>query len=483
MYEDMFEMPSVQSSIIKVIGVGGGGGNAVNYMYKQGIKDVNFVVCNTDAQALASSPVPIRVQLGETLTAGRGAGNRPEKGRQSAIESLEEINTILSDNTKMVFITAGMGGGTGTGAAPIIAKAARDLGILTVGIVTIPFRFEGFTRINQAIEGIAEMEKYVDSLLIINNERLREMYGDLGLSVAFSKADDVLAIAAKGIAEIITVHGRVNVDFADVETVMRNSGVAVMGSSSSEGEHRAIDAIEAALTSPLLNNNKIMGATNVLLNITSGEKEITMDELRSITDYVQSMVGDSASIIWGSVFDETMGEKVNVTIVATGFGTDTFVQNMTEKQQKVTRVMLNEDGESMGEPMEITLSDGDEQERVVDFGKLERDKKQLIEQMYRPITAKPAVEDRNADDYSQLTSRVGRYQPHQTVVGDIYEDERLLEQIENIPAYKRRQSQQIPSNPAPSVEPKNVSRFSISSKGRNNGPVIGDNPFLHDNVD
>lgn len=483
MYEDMFEMPSVQSSIIKVIGVGGGGSNAVNYMYKQGIKDVNFVVCNTDAQALANSPVPIRVQLGETLTAGRGAGNRPEKGRQSAIESLEEINTILSDNTKMVFITAGMGGGTGTGAAPIIAKAARELGILTVGIVTIPFRFEGFTRINQAIEGIAEMEKYVDSLLIINNERLREMYGDLGVSISFSKADDVLAIAAKGIAEIITVHGYINVDFADVETVMRNSGVAVMGSSSAEGEHRAIDAIEAALTSPLLNNNKIKGAKNVLLNITSGTKEITMDELKSITDYVESMVGDSASIIWGTVFDETMGEKVNVTIVATGFGTDSFMQTITDKQQKVTRVVLNEDGETMGEPMEITLSDADEQERVVDFGKLEREKKQLIEQMYRPITAKPSPEERSADDIFQLNARVGRYQPHQTVVGDIYEDERLLEQIENIPAYKRRQMQQAASIPQPSVEPKNVSRFTISSKGKNGGSVVGDNPFLHDNVD
>lgn len=297
MYEEMFEMPSVQSSIIKVIGVGGGGSNAVNYMYKKGIKDVNFVVCNTDAQALANSPVPIRVQLGEMLTAGRGAGNKPEKGRQSAIESLEEINNILSDNTKMVFITAGMGGGTGTGAAPVIAKAARDLGILTVGIVTIPFRFEGFTRINQALEGIAEMEKYVDSLLIINNERLREMYGDLGISVSFAKADDVLAIAAKGIAEIITVHGYINVDFADVETVMRNSGVAVMGSATAEGEHRAIDAIEAALTSPLLNNNKIKGSTNVLLNITSGSKEITQDELKSITDFVESMVGDTASTI------------------------------------------------------------------------------------------------------------------------------------------------------------------------------------------
>ncbi len=483
MYEEMFEMPSVQSSIIKVIGVGGGGSNAVNYMYKKGIKDVNFVVCNTDAQALANSPVPIRVQLGEMLTAGRGAGNKPEKGRQSAIESLEEINNILSDNTKMVFITAGMGGGTGTGAAPVIAKAARDLGILTVGIVTIPFRFEGFTRINQALEGIAEMEKYVDSLLIINNERLREMYGDLGISVSFAKADDVLAIAAKGIAEIITVHGYINVDFADVETVMRNSGVAVMGSATAEGEHRAIDAIEAALTSPLLNNNKIKGSTNVLLNITSGSKEITQDELKSITDFVESMVGDTASTIWGTVFDETMGDKVNVTIVATGFATDSFVENIVDKPQKVTRVMLDEEGKSMGEPMEIIVSDESEQGRVVDFDKLDRERKQVIDQLYKPISPKLKVDDREQDDFSNQNSNVGRYQPHQTQVGDICGDERLLEQIENIPAYKRRQMSQQGNNPQPAVEPKSVSRFSITSKGRNGGSVVGDNSFLHDNVD
>ncbi len=483
MYEDMFEMPSVQSSIIKVIGVEGGGSNAVKKKKKKGIKDVNFVVCNTDAQALANSPVPIKVQLGETLTAGRGAGNKPEKGRQSAIESLEEINNILSDNTKMVFITAGMGGGTGTGAAPVIAKAARELGILTVGIVTIPFRFEGYTRINQAIEGIAEMEKYVDSLLIINNERLREMYGDLGISVSFSKADDVLAIAAKGIAEIITVHGYINVDFADVETVMRNSGVAVMGSATAEGEHRAIDAIEAALTSPLLNNNKIKGATNVLLNITSGSKEITQDELKSITDFVESVVGDTASTIWGTVFDEAMGEKVNVTIVATGFATDTFVETITEKDQKITRVMLNEDGESMGEPMEISLSDDSEQGRVVDFDKIERARKQVVEQLYRPITRISKGEDRDQDELSKLNSHVGRYELHQTKVSDIYSDERLLDQIENIPAYKRRQMNQTGNGQQPASAPKTVSRFSISSKGMNGGNVVGDNSFLHDNVD
>ena len=300
MKEDLmnFEIPQNRSSIIKVIGVGGGGSNAVNYMYNLGIKDVNFVVCNTDAQALANSPVPVKIQLGESLTEGRGAGNRPEKGRDAAIENIQDVVSVLEDNTKMVFITAGMGGGTGTGAAPIIAKTAKEMGILTVGIVTIPFRFEGMLRINQAIDGISEMEKYVDSLLIINNERLREMYGDLKLSNAFGKADNVLASAAKGIAEIITVHGYINVDFADVETVMKDSGVAIMGSGRAEGEFRAIDAIQSALESPLLNNNQINGAQNILLNITSGVNEVTMDEVGQITDFVQETVGHSASIIW-----------------------------------------------------------------------------------------------------------------------------------------------------------------------------------------
>ena len=286
-----FELPVNRSSIIKVVGVGGGGSNAVNHMFRLGIKDVNFVICNTDAQALSNSPVPLRVQLGASLTEGRGAGNKPEVGKQAAIESLDEIKDALSANTRMVFITAGMGGGTGTGAAPIIAKASKDMGILTVGIVTIPFKNEGPRRITQALDGIAEMEKYVDSLLVINNEKIREMYGDLRVSEAFSKADDVLAIAAKGIAEIITVHGFINVDFADVHTVMSNSGVAIMGSATAEGENRAIQAIQNAITSPLLNDNDIKGARNILVNITSGSEEVTMDEIGQIIDLRAGMFG------------------------------------------------------------------------------------------------------------------------------------------------------------------------------------------------
>ncbi|MWN77852.1 cell division protein FtsZ [Labilibaculum sp. A4] len=314
-----FSLQENESSIIKVIGVGGGGGNAVNYMYKQGIKDVDFVICNTDAQALETSEIPVKIQLGESLTEGRGAGNKPERGEQSAIENLEDIIEVLADNTKMVFITAGMGGGTGTGAAPVIAKAAKEMGILTVGIVTIPFRFEGRQRLHQAIEGINKLKENVDSLLVINNEKLSEIYGDLKLSTAFSKADDVLATAAKGIAEIITLHGYINVDFEDVKTVMTDSGVAVMGSASAEGEDRAVNAIREALTSPLLNSNDVRGARNILLNISSGQEEVTMDEVGQITDYVQEAVGDSASIIWGTGQDLVLGNKVSVTIIATGF--------------------------------------------------------------------------------------------------------------------------------------------------------------------
>ena len=293
-----FDLPENRSSIIKVVGIGGGGSNAVNHMWKQGIKDVNFVVVNTDAQALNGSPVPVKVQIGESLTEGRGAGNKPDIGRKAALENLDDVLEAISANTKMVFLTAGMGGGTGTGAAPVIAGATREKGILTVAIVTIPFRFEGQQRIQQAIEGINELRQHVDSLLVINNEKLREIYGDLKLSEAFAKADDVLSIAARGIAEIITVHGYINVDFADVETVMRDSGVAILGSGSSSGEQRAVKAIQDALSSPLLNNNDITGADNILINITSGANEISMDEIGEITDYVNQSAAKNALIIY-----------------------------------------------------------------------------------------------------------------------------------------------------------------------------------------
>lgn len=308
-----------EESIIKVIGVGGGGSNAVNHMFSQGIHGVEFVVCNTDIQALRQSRVKNRVQLGKELTEGRGAGCQPERGRLSAIESMDFIKTILQRNTRMVFITAGMGGGTGTGAAPEIARQARELGILTIGIVTVPFSFEGKRKIEQAMEGIDELEQYVDALLIIANERLREIYGDLKLSEAFATADNVLTIAAKSIAEIITVKGYVNVDFADVESVMRDSGVALMGAAEAEGENRAIEALTNALISPLLNSNDIRGASNILLNMLYGDKEVTMDEITLITDTLREKVGRSVNVIWGSGKDDTLGNKLRVAVIATGF--------------------------------------------------------------------------------------------------------------------------------------------------------------------
>lgn len=314
-----FDLPKELSSIIKVVGVGGGGSNAVNHMFNQGIKGVDFVVCNTDQQALDLSPVPMKIQLGSSLTEGRGAGAIPEIGKNAALENIDDIRRFLSTSTKMVFITAGMGGGTGTGAAPVIAKVAREMDILTVGIVTVPFAFEGKKRKQQAEEGLEQMRQNVDTLLVINNDRLREMYGNLSLGSAFAQADNVLSIAAKGIAEVISVTGLINVDFNDVNTVMKNSGVAIMGSATAEGEHRAIEAVKSALASPLLNDNDIRGAKYVLLNITYGNKEILMDEIGIITDYIQDEAGSTADVIWGHGYDESLGESINLTLIATGF--------------------------------------------------------------------------------------------------------------------------------------------------------------------
>ena len=314
-----FDLPKNRSASIKVIGVGGGGTNAVNYMFNQGIHGVDFVVCNTDAQALNNSPVPSRVQLGVSLTEGLGAGANPEIGKKAAVESADEIKGMLSSNTKMVFITAGMGGGTGTGAAPVIASIARDLDILTVGIVTVPFSFEGKKRLEQARAGIEEMSKHVDSLIMINNEKLRELYGNLGFKEGFSKADRVLTTAAKGIAEVITHHFTQNIDLHDVKTVLANSGTAIMGSATATGENRAKEGIVKALDSPLLNNNKITGSKNVLLLILSGAKEITMDEIAVINEYIQNEAGNSADIIMGIGEDENLQEGISITVVATGF--------------------------------------------------------------------------------------------------------------------------------------------------------------------
>ena len=337
-----FDLPKEQSSIIKVIGVGGGGSNAVNHMYRQGIKGVDFVVCNTDHQALDTSPVPTKIPLGQSLTEGRGAGSIPDVGKNAAIENLEDVNEILAKNTKMIFVTAGMGGGTGTGAAPVIAQAAKDMGILTVGIVTVPFTFEGRKRRSQAEEGIDKMREAVDTLLVINNDKLREMFGNLTLVNAFENADDVLAIAAKGIAEVISVTGQINVDFNDVNTVMKDSGVAIMGSAEAEGENRATKCVESALNSPLLNDNNIDGAKYVLLNITYGSQAVLMDEISDITDYIQQEAGSTADVIWGHGYDESLGDKLCVTIIATGFNTLPHT-GLSMKAPKKNKMLLEEE--------------------------------------------------------------------------------------------------------------------------------------------
>lgn len=340
-----FYIPKEESSIIKVIGVGGGGSNAVNQMFSMSVKGVDFVICNTDEQALRNSPVPIKIQLGTSLTEGRGAGNNPEKGREAAIENLADIEKVLDDNTKMVFITAGMGGGTGTGAAPVIAQAAKERDILTIAIVSIPFKVEGEVRINQAIEGINKLKEYVDALLIINNEKLQSIYTDLKMSNAFSKADDVLAIATKGIAEIITVHGYINVDFEDVKTVMKNSGVALMGSAKASGEDRDVVAIRTALESPLLKDNDIKGSKNILLNIMSskGENELSMNEFGRITSYLKDAVGKDANVIWGTGHDDSLGDQISVTIIATGFTTH---PGLYEAEKGGKKIIIPFDGES-----------------------------------------------------------------------------------------------------------------------------------------
>ena len=337
-----FDLPKHQSNVIKVIGVGGGGSNAINHMFQQGIKGVDFVICNTDAQALQNSGVPNKIQLGVALTEGLGAGANPDVGEQAAIESLEDIRRMLDTNTKMVFITAGMGGGTGTGAAPVIAKMSKELDILTVGIVTMPFQFEGKMRNEQAQRGIEKLRSHVDSLVVINNNKLREVYGNLGFKAGFSKADEVLSTASRGIAEVITHHYTQNIDLRDAKTVLSNSGTAIMGSATSSGQTRAQEAIMKALDSPLLNDNKITGAKNVLLLIVSGSQEITIDEIGEINDHIQTEAGFGANIIMGVGEDETLQESISVTIIATGFDIDQQNEISNTETKKVIHALEEE---------------------------------------------------------------------------------------------------------------------------------------------
>ena len=348
-----FDLPKNKSNVMKVMGVGGGGSNAVNYMYKQGIKGVDFIVCNTDSQALEESPVPNKIQLGVNLTEGLGAGANPEIGKLAALESYEELKNLLETQTKMLFITAGMGGGTGTGAAPIIAEMAKEFDILTVGIVTIPFNFEGKNRELQAIKGLEKLKRSVDSLIIINNNKLREVYGNLGFKEGFSKADEVLATAAKGVAQVITHHYTQNIDLKDAKTVLSNSGTAIMGSSTASGSNRANEAVIKALDSPLLNDNKIEGSKNVLLLIISGSDEITIDEIGEINEHIQNETGNSANIIMGVGEDLDLGNNISVTVIATGFG-DEKQQSLVSSETKKVIYTLDED-----HPFEKKLIDED----------------------------------------------------------------------------------------------------------------------------
>ena len=334
-----FDLPKNKSNVIKVIGVGGGGSNAINYMFQQGLNGVDFVVCNTDAQALNQSSVPIKIQLGATLTEGLGAGANPEVGAQAAQESYEDLRSLLNAQTKMIFITAGMGGGTGTGAAPIIAKMAKELDILTVGIVTMPFQFEGKLRLDQAQKGLENIKSEVDSLVVINNNKLREVYGNLGFKAGFAKADEVLSKAARGIAEVITHHYTQNIDLKDAKTVLTNSGSAIMGSGTSSGTNRAQEAIVKALDSPLLNDNKITGSKNVLLLIVSGSEEITIDEIGEINDFIQSEAGNNTNIIMGVGEDKNLENAISVTIIATGFDVDQQNQIVNTESKKIIHTL------------------------------------------------------------------------------------------------------------------------------------------------
>ena len=479
-----FELPVNRSSIIKVLGIGGGGSNAVNHMWKQGIKDVNFVVCNTDAQALANSPVPVKIQLGESLTEGRGAGNKPEIGKQAAIENLEDVREILEGNTKMVFLTAGMGGGTGTGAAPVMAKAAKELGILTVAIVTIPFRFEGQQRINQAIEGINELKEYVDSLLVINNEKLREIYGDLKLSEAFAKADDVLSMAAKGIAEIITVHGYINVDFADVETVMKDSGVAILGTGRAAGESRAVKAIESALASPLLNNNDITGADNILLNITSGENEISMDEVGEITDFVNNAASKNVLIIWGTGVDRNLGDEISVTIIATGFKTNS-IPELYIKKKRTDKIRLEDNDESseadvfgLVDKHDSDIGQKSNIQRTIEFDISGNSPDQQF--VLYDKTEKTDMGPRT----TKLADRIKKLrESHEQVKERLYNnttENDSIEELENEPAYIRKK---IELDDTKHSSESKMSKYSLSEDEENNSKLRENNPYLHDNVD
>lgn len=526
-----FELPQEESSIIKVIGVGGGGSNAVNHMFRLGIKGVDFIICNTDKQALGKSPVPNKIQLGNSLTKGLGAGAKPEIGRDSALESIDEIKSFLTDNTEMVFITAGLGGGTGTGAAPVIASVAKELGILTVGIVTIPFSFEGKKRREQAEKGLEEMKKYVDTLIVIGNDKLREIYGSLKMTEAFAHADNVLTSAAKSIAEIISLHMHVNVDFNDVKTVMQDSGVAIMGSAIASGEKRALRAVENALVSPLLNDNDISGARHVLLNIMSGSDDIEMDEFGEITDFIQEAAGGTAELITGYGTDPSLGDNVSVTIIATGFNTkmNSGYEAPTFQERKI--VKLDEPTIPKTEPVQTSIIDEIQTTEPFVFTKTEEPVvSNKVEEVIPPVINKveeeaPVMKVYSLDEtpeaeipetfINEIKDAVTETPKQEFIINDVTSEsnttettnaetnsreeqirlaqERIkklkeltlkmktpegLASLEKESAWQRKQVNLDNNNSTPSTE-SNVSRYTL---GENN-EIRPNNSFLHDNVD
>lgn len=465
-----FDIPQESHSIIKVIGVGGGGSNAVSHMFNQGIVGVDFAISNTDNQSMEASPVPVKIQLGPLLTEGRGAGSIPSVGKQACLESIEDVRNFLEHQTKMLFITAGMGGGTGTGAAPIIAQTARDLGILTVGIVTIPFSFEGQKRQAYAAEGIQEMKECVDALIIISNDKLREIHGDLVLSEAFSKADDILTTAAKGIAEIITLPGNVNVDFEDVNTVMRNGGVAIMGTAKAEGQDRAAVAVKNALNSPLLQENDIRGARYILLNITSGEKEVTMDEIFDITNYVQDEAGKGTDMIWGHGTDPALGDQICVTIIATGFEMKQQNQSLEGQMSKpeVKVVLGQEDSFIRNRPKILNTTPPSTQEEFIFEHQNDVDENRKVRKNEKDVESDFIRYRRNATvrtSSENLTQRVN------------WTNEEI-QNLESEPAYIRRGCRLDDVDPAHKTM---SSRISISDDDAS--ALRQGNSFLHDSVD
>jgi cell division protein FtsZ len=485
MFDDLvtFNLPNNSSPIISVIGVGGGGCNAVNRMYREGIKDVDFIVANTDSQALNASPVERKIQLGATLTEGRGAGKRSDVGEQAAIESINEITDILQGQTRMVFIVAGMGKGTGTGAAPVIARACRDLNILTVGVITLPFTIEGPSRQLQALQGINRLKEDVDALLIIHNEKLREIYGNLSLGEAFKKADDILMLAVKGIAEIITVHGYINVDFADVISVMTKGGIAFMGSATARGFDRARKVIEETINSPLLYSNDIRGASRVLLNITSGQDEITVDEVGVITDTIMARVGVMVNVIWGTCTDDTLTDEIRITLVATGFREDMIPEWLSLTPPKKEVVNLDRFRPNLTAPRIERVERTVAQPIVAD----------MIIPETPPVFAPPTdpelkVVERMQEEeppvkfeYTAPTANIPKEDPvkiarlkelnyHNLANPDI------IDEVERIPAYRRKK---VPIQEEIFFEEEKQSRYTMGADAK----LRSNNSFLFDVVD